>query len=92
MNAKQTLLSCFGYLYYLLICSLLSPFHQQEPGASSEPVLLPVLMALFHCMVWHGTVQYGSLLGGFPLGTVPGTFFSTTSAVVPSENRHCLHH
>ncbi len=22
----------------------------------------------------HGTVQYGSLLGGFPLGTVPGTF------------------
>ncbi len=30
----------------------------------------------------HGTVRYGSLLGGFPLGTVPGTwyFFSTTSA------------
>ncbi len=21
----------------------------------------------------HGTVRYGSLLGGFPLGTVPGT-------------------
>ncbi len=44
------------------------------------------LMALFHCMVRHGTVRYGSLLGGFPLGTVPGTwyFFSTTSAVVPS--------
>ncbi len=39
-------------------------------------------MALFHCMV-----RYGSLLGGFPLGTVPGTwyFFSTTSAEVPSE-------
>ncbi len=32
------------------------------------------LMALFHCMVRHGTVQYGSLLQGFPLGTVPGTF------------------
>ncbi len=31
-------------------------------------------MALFHCMVRHGTVRYGSLLGGFPLGTVPGTF------------------
>ncbi len=30
-------------------------------------------MALFHCMVRHGTVRYGSLLGGFPLGTVPGT-------------------
>ncbi len=45
------------------------------------------LMALFHCMVRHGTVRYGSLLGGFPLGTVPGTwyFFSTTSAEVPSE-------
>ncbi len=41
-------------------------------------------MVLFHCMVRHGTVQYGSLLGGFPLGTVPGTwyFFSTTSAEV----------
>ncbi len=45
------------------------------------------LMALFHCMVRHGTVRYGSLLGGFPLGTVPGTwyFFSTTSVEVPSE-------
>ncbi len=46
-----------------------------------------LLMVLFHCMVRHGTVRYGSLLGGFPLGTVPGTwyFFSTTSAVVPSD-------
>ncbi len=45
------------------------------------------LMALFHCMVRHGTVQYGSFLGGFPLGTVSGTwyFFSTTSAEVPSD-------
>ncbi len=45
------------------------------------------VMALFHCMVRHSTVRYGSLLGGFPLGTVPGTwyFFSTTSAVVPSD-------
>ncbi len=31
------------------------------------------LLALFHCMVRHGTVRYGSLLGGFPLSTVPGT-------------------
>ncbi len=31
------------------------------------------LMSLFHCMIRHGTVRYGSLLGGFPLGTVPGT-------------------
>ncbi len=31
----------------------------------------------------YGAFPYGSLLGGFPLGTVPGTwyFFSTTSAV-----------
>ncbi len=34
---------------------------------------LVFIMALFHCMVRHGTVWYGSLLGGFPLGTVPGT-------------------
>ncbi len=33
----------------------------------------------------HGTARYGSLLGGFSLGTVPGTFFSTTSAEVPSD-------
>ncbi len=33
------------------------------------------LLALFHCLVRHGTVQYGSLLGGFPLGTVPGTWY-----------------
>ncbi len=32
-------------------------------------------MALFHCMVRHGTVRYGSLLGGFPLGTVPGNWY-----------------
>ncbi len=45
------------------------------------------IMALFHCMVRHGTVRYGSLLGGFPLGTIPGTwyFFSTTSVEVPSS-------
>ncbi len=44
-------------------------------------------MVLFHCMVLQGTVRYGSLLGGFPLGTVPGTwyFFSMTSAGVPSD-------
>ncbi len=42
-------------------------------------------MALFHCTVRHGTVQYGSLLLGFPLGTVPGTFFSTTLDGVPSD-------
>ncbi len=45
-------------------------------------------MALFHCMVWQGTVWYGSVLEGFPLGTVHGTwyfFFSTTSTEVPSE-------
>ncbi len=44
----------------------------------------------FPLHVRHGTVQYGSLLGGFPLGTVPGTwyFFSTTSAGVPSDPYH----
>ncbi len=55
--------------------------------AQNWPWVLGTQMALFHCMVRHGTVQYGSLLGGFPLGTVPGTwsFFSTTSAGVPSD-------
>ncbi len=38
---------------------------------------------------WYSTVRYGTVhfWGGFPLGTVPGIwyFFSTTSAVVPSD-------
>ncbi len=66
--------------------------HRQRPLGENEAILrwnliLPNLMALFHCMVRHGTVRYGSLLGGFPLGTVPGTwyFFSTTSVEVPCK-------
>ncbi len=41
-------------------------------------------MALFHCMVGHGTVH---TLGVFHwvLYLVPGTFFSITSAGVPSD-------
>ncbi len=60
--------------------------HSEAELVSHRSFLQP-LMALFHCMVRHGTVRYGSLLGGFPLGTVPGTwyFFSTTSVEVPSE-------
>ncbi len=56
-------------------------------NVSSEGRCFWQYMALFHCMVRHGTVRYGSLLGGFPLGTVPGTwyFFSTTSVEVPCE-------
>ncbi len=82
--------------------NLYSERHRKRITCSTEPV-----MALFHCMVRHGTVQYGSLLRGFPLGTVPGTFFSTTSAEVTvtktwrvnsadhwlaEENSHCLRH
>ncbi len=28
-----------------------------------------------HGTAWHGTLQYSSLLWGFPLGTVPGTWY-----------------
>ncbi len=45
-------------------------YHFPEIGTLTLSV-----MALFHCMVRHGTVRYGSLLGGFPLGTVPGTWY-----------------
>ncbi len=31
--------------------------------------------ALFHCMVWQGTVWYGSVLEGFPVDTVHGTWY-----------------
>ncbi len=63
-------------------CSCVCQGSRRSAGSTSV-----LLMALFHCMVRHGTVRYGSLLGGFPLGTVPGTwyFFSTTSVEVPSS-------
>ncbi len=56
-------------------------------GIAWSTFIFKSVLALFHCMVRHGTVRYGSLLGGFPLGTVPGTwyFFSTTSVEVPSS-------
>ncbi len=41
--------------------------------AAGTIVTKKTIVALFHCMVRHGTVRYGSLLGVFPLGTVPGT-------------------
>ncbi len=52
-------------------------------GASKKKTLV----ALFQC---YGTARYGSVrftFGGFPLGTVPGTWYfsSTTSAGVPSD-------
>ncbi len=40
------------------------------------------IMALFHCMVRHG-----SLLESYPLGTVPGTFLSTTKRAIPLPKR-----
>ncbi len=60
------------YIYiYICVAQLLSSLNLSNvtPQACQKS-----LMALFHCMVRHGTVRYGSLLGGFPLGTVPGTF------------------
>ncbi len=76
---------------YLVRCSVLLQVCFTRDAMFSQVQLLlygvDPLMALFHCMVRHGTVRYGSLLGGFPLGTVPGTwyFFSTTSVEVPSS-------
>ncbi len=55
--------------------------------SAGEEVLNPVTDGTFPL---HGMARYGSLLGGFPLGTAPGTwyFFSTTSAGVPSNPHH----
>ncbi len=81
-------------VYQILICPtvtglvvhghIYSQLYNKEQCDNTSNILL---LALFHCMVRHGTVRYGSLLGGFPLGTVPGTwyFFSTTSVEVPSS-------
>ncbi len=45
------------------------------------------LMALFHCMVRHGTVHFWVFFHWVQY-LVPGHFFSTTSAEVPSEPYH----
>ncbi len=58
-------------------CVTMAHPHRYTPsdGLEHEPSIYNGAFPL------HGTVRYGSLLGGFPLGTVPGT----TSAEVPSE-------
>ncbi len=52
--------------------------------------LTPLFWRFSTAWYGNGTVRYGSLLGGFPLGTVPGIwyFFSTSSAGVPSDPYH----
>ncbi len=66
---KQTALSlCIGLTDLLFTQSGCTYQKFRAPAR-----LALTLLALFHCMVRHGTVRYGSLLGGFPLGTVPGT-------------------
>ncbi len=57
-------------VYLLAFCIKLDLYTFNESLGSD---IVGFLVALFHCMVRHGTVRYGSLLGGFPLGTVPGT-------------------
>ncbi len=80
-----------GQWLSLSLCEALESFQREEafryPGVRLSGLFQHSLMALFHCMVRHGTVRYGSLLGGFPLGTVLGTwyFFSTTSVEVPCK-------
>ncbi len=74
------------HLSFISISSLMSVLS----NSFSSTEIIPVGYLQSHsygAFPLHGTVRYGSLLGGFPLGTVPGTwyFFSTTSAEVPSE-------
>ncbi len=84
-------------LIYIYICSLQGGL-QNVTGGLSHPPLTPGLFqsepevkqgfcTANGAFPLHGTAWYGSLLGGFPLGTVPGTwyFFSTTSAMIPSN-------
>ncbi len=93
---------CFEKLVRDYICSVL-PASLDPLQFAYRKLTVPQTMLLpSHCRLlsptWkirtpigafplHGTARYGSLLGGFPLGTVPGTwyFFSTTSAEVPSD-------
>ncbi len=77
----------YNFLFeYILKCKLFLLCKDEfsasllQSSVSHDPSEI-ILMALFPL---HGTARY-SLLGGFPLGTVPGTFFSTNSAEVPGE-------
>ncbi len=74
---------CHGdAVYRSLVLKVMAQLIQSEGVNGNGPLLL-----LYGAFPLHGTVQSGSLLGGFLLGTVPGTwyFFSTTSAEVPSD-------
>ncbi len=53
------------------LSELLLPYVSARSLRSSSEGLLVTTNGAFSL---HGMVQYGSLLGGFPLGTVPGTF------------------
>ncbi len=80
---------CFEKLVRDYICSVL-PASLDPLQFAYRKLTVPQTMLLpSHCRLlsptWkirtpigafplHGTARYGSLLGGFPLGTVPGTF------------------
>ncbi len=68
------------------------PFLFNRSGLPQKLVQLSIQPMLFcghhlwhFSTAWYGMVQYGSFFGGFPLDTVPGTwyFFCTTLAGVP---------
>ncbi len=55
-----------------------------------QGVVLTMFGSTYGAFPLHGTARYGTVrftFGGFPLGTVPGTwyFFSTTSVEVPCK-------
>ncbi len=51
-------------------------------------------MAFLHCMVWQGSVRFpwggGGGCGYSPLGTVPGTWLSTTSVEKSTKEITCV--
>ncbi len=87
----QLLKSLWSSLMYFLFNDAPNVLYRWKIWTAGRPIQHPDSSTIsafpLHGTARDGTVRYGSLFGGFPLGTVPGTwyFFSTTSVEVPSE-------
>ncbi len=89
--SPTSLLNCLRVFWHFWVFWGIVTFSEDwgllSNGFPDKPLRNPLRTHSNGAFPLHGTAWYSSLLGGFPLGAVPGTwyFFSTTSAGVPSD-------